>query len=49
MNLIKEADNKPLFIAFCFEYRNYLNSLNNNNTYYYTNFPIQLDACPRAL
>ena len=43
-NLINQAESKLLFIAFCFEYLNYKNSLNNNNTYFISNFPIQLDA-----
>src|SRR5882762_9066847 len=42
--LINQADSKLLFIAFCFEYLNYKNSLNNNNTYFTSYFPIQLDA-----
>lgn len=42
--LIKEADSKLLFIAFCFEYVNYHNSLFSNETYYISHFPIQLDA-----
>jgi DNA-directed RNA polymerase len=33
-----------LFIAFCFEYINYKNSLDNNLTYFISHFPIQLDA-----
>ena len=42
--LIKEADSKLLFIAFCFEFGNYFNSLKSNDTSYITYFPIQLDA-----
>ena len=42
--LIKEAESKLLFIAFCFEYQNYYNSLSTNETFYISNFPIQLDA-----
>lgn len=42
--LIQKAKNKLLFIAFCFEYRNYINSLKNSKTYFYTQLPIQLDA-----
>jgi len=42
--LLREADSKLLFIAFCFEYINYKNSLNNNLTYFISYFPIQLDA-----
>ena len=42
--LIKEADSKLLFIAFCFEYRNYYLSLESSDTYYISHFPVQLDA-----
>lgn len=42
--LLTKADSKLLFIAFCFEYINYKNSLNFNDTYYISHFPIQLDA-----
>jgi DNA-directed RNA polymerase len=42
--LINKAENKPLFISFCFEYLNYKTSLLNNNNYFYTHLPIQLDA-----
>lgn len=42
--LINQAESKLLFIAFCFEYLNYKNSLNNNNSYFISHFPIQLDA-----
>jgi len=42
--LIKEADSKLLFIAFCFEYKKYYNSLFSNDLTYTSYFPIQLDA-----
>lgn len=43
--LIKQAKNKLLFIAFCFEYNRLLSCLNNNDiTYFETSLPIQLDA-----
>ena len=42
--LIKEAESKILFIAFCFEYIKYKNSLLSNDTFYISHFPIQLDA-----
>jgi len=42
--LIKDADSNLLFIAFCFEYIHYIESLKNNDTYYLSHFPIQLDA-----
>nr|QWO71375.1 RNA polymerase [Calocybe gangraenosa] len=43
-NLIKKADSKLLFIAFCFEYIHYYNSLFDKETSYISYFPIQLDA-----
>jgi hypothetical protein len=42
--LIYKAENKLLFISFCFEYNNYLNALNNNLPYFITHLPIVLDA-----
>jgi len=43
--LISQADNKLLFIAFCFEYNRLLQSLNDNDTIYFkTYLPIRLDA-----
>jgi len=42
--LIEKADSKLLFIAFCFEYINYHNSLLSNEVSYISYFPIQLDA-----
>lgn len=42
--LINKAENKLLFIAFCFEYNRFLESLNNENDFFETYLPIQLDA-----
>lgn len=42
--LVKKAEKKLLFIAFCFEYNKYLESLNNSSDYFETHLPIQLDA-----
>jgi hypothetical protein len=42
--LISQAESKLLFIAFCFEFNNYLESLKNNLSYFITHLPIQLDA-----
>jgi len=42
--LISEAEDKLLFISFCFEFNNYLNALNNKLPYFVTHLPIQLDA-----
>jgi hypothetical protein len=42
--LIMQAESKLLFIAFCFEYQNYIESLKNNSEYFYSAFPIQVDA-----
>lgn len=43
-NLISEAENKLLFIAFCFEFRKYNNAIINNKKSFVTHLPIQLDA-----
>jgi DNA-directed RNA polymerase len=43
--LIFQAENKLLFIAFCFEYNRFLQVLYNNEvSYFETHLPIQLDA-----
>jgi hypothetical protein len=43
--LVSKASNKLLFIAFCFEYNRWLESLKNIETIYFdTYLPIQLDA-----
>ena len=43
--LIKQAENKLMFIAFCFEYNRLLDSFDNvNTTYFDTYLPIRLDA-----
>ena len=43
--LIKQSDNKLMFIAFCFEYNRLLDSFDNvNTTYFETYLPIRLDA-----
>lgn len=42
--LLSKANNKCLFLAFCLEYNKYINSLNNEDTYFITHLPIQLDA-----
>lgn len=43
--LISQADNKLLFIAFCFEYNRWLECCNNKDvSYFITYLPIQLDA-----
>lgn len=43
-NLIEKASSKLLFISFCIEYNKYLKALNNNEGYFITHLPIQLDA-----
>ena len=43
-DIILEAENKLLFIAFCFEFNKYLEALSNNSKYFITHLPIQLDA-----
>ena len=43
--LIKQSENKLMFIAFCFEYNRLLDSFDNvNTTYFETYLPIRLDA-----
>ena len=43
--LIKQAENKLMFIAFCFEYNRLLDSFDNvNTTFFETYLPIRLDA-----
>ena len=42
--LIAQAENKLLFISFCFEYLNYIEALKKNEEYFITHLPIQLDA-----
>jgi DNA-directed RNA polymerase len=42
--LVKQANKKLLFLAFCMEYRKYINSLNKGDKIFKTYLPIQLDA-----
>nr|YP_010697841.1 hypothetical protein P1S03_mgp04 [Porodaedalea chrysoloma]WCF76802.1 hypothetical protein [Porodaedalea chrysoloma] len=42
--LISKAENKLLFIAFCFEYNNFLEAETNKFNYFISKLPIQLDA-----
>lgn len=42
--LISEAENKLLFIAFCFEFKKLNEAICNNKEYFITHLPIQLDA-----
>jgi DNA-directed RNA polymerase len=42
--LISQAENKLLFVAFCFEFRKYIRALNEGVEYFITNLPIQFDA-----
>jgi DNA-directed RNA polymerase len=42
--LIEQAESKLLFISFCFEYKKYILSKNDENEYFLTHLPIQLDA-----
>lgn len=43
-NLNFKAENKLLFIAFCFEYKKYIEALRNNEDCFKTHFPVQFDA-----
>jgi len=42
--LLKKAENKIVFLSFCFEYSKYNQALNNNDLSFNSNLPIQLDA-----
>lgn len=42
--LLNEAENKILFIAFCFEFKKYWFALNNKEKFFLTSLPIQFDA-----
>jgi hypothetical protein len=42
--LLELAESKLLFISFCFEFRNYFYNKNNENNYWVSHLPIQLDA-----
>lgn len=42
--LISQAENKLLFVAFCFEFRKYIQALNIGDKYFITHLPIQFDA-----
>ena len=42
--LISQAENKLLFVAFCFEFRKYNRALSEGAEYFMTNLPIQFDA-----
>jgi hypothetical protein len=43
-DIIHKAENKLLFISFCFEYLKYVDALKNNKEYFISCLPIQLDA-----
>ena len=42
--LISQAENKLLFISFCFEYLNYIEALKNKREFFMSHLPVQLDA-----
>jgi DNA-directed RNA polymerase len=42
--LLNKAENKILFLSFCFEFIKYIQALNNKEAFFVTNLPIQLDA-----
>ena len=42
--LLREADSKLLFLAFCFEYCKYKQSLEDESSFYLSDFPIQFDS-----
>ena len=42
--LLNEAENKILFLSFCFEYIKYNQALINKDSFFISKLPIQLDA-----
>jgi len=42
--LLNKAENKLLFLSFCFEFNKYIQALNHKEEFFITNLPIQLDA-----
>jgi DNA-directed RNA polymerase len=42
--LLNKAENKILFLSFCFEFNKYIQAFNNKDSYFLSNLPIQLDA-----
>jgi len=42
--LLNKAENKILFLSFCFEIIKYIQALNNKDSFFVSNLPIQLDA-----
>nr|CAA72339.1 RNA polymerase [Pichia kluyveri] len=42
--LMRTADNKLLFVKFCLEYRKYMDALNSQQKYYYSNYMVYVDA-----
>jgi DNA-directed RNA polymerase len=42
--LLNKAENKILFLSFCLEFIKYIQALNNKDSFFGTNSPIQLDA-----
>jgi DNA-directed RNA polymerase len=42
--LLNKAENKLLFIYFCFEFKKYIEAIKNKEAFFKTNLPIQLDA-----
>ena len=41
--LLNKAENKILFLSFCFEFIKYIQALNNKDSFFVTNLPIQQD------
>jgi DNA-dependent RNA polymerase len=42
--LLNKAENKLLFLSFCFEFNKYIQALNQKADFFITNLPIQFDA-----
>nr|QWO71374.1 RNA polymerase [Termitomyces sp. DKA64] len=42
--LLNKAENKLIFLSFCFEFKKYIQAINNKDTFFISHLPIQLDA-----
>ena len=42
--LLEKAENKLLFLSFCFEFNKYINAIKNNDRFFISHLPIQFDA-----
>jgi DNA-directed RNA polymerase len=47
--LLNKAEDKLLFLGFCFEFNKYIQALNHKEPYFLTNLPVQFDAACNGL